>query len=795
MMKRTMLTIAAAVAALALRAQQRDYPIQPVPFTQVKVDDSFWAPKIEVNREVTIPYVLRMCREHGRINNFIIAAKHSGGKLTAYPFDDTDLYKAIEGASYGLQVKRNPELERYLDTLIRIIGAAQEPDGYLYTFRSANEAKPHEWIGAKRWQNEEILSHELYNAGHLYEAAVAHYQATGKRTLLDIAFKNADLLVRTFGPGKEVKYPGHQIVEIGLVKLYRVSGKKEYLDLARFFLDARGGGDAYNQADRKVVDQDTAEGHAVRAAYMYTGIADVAAMTGYTPYEKAIDAIWNDVVSDKLYITGGIGATGAGEAFGAKYELPNMSAYAETCASIANVYWNSRMFLLHGDAKYVDVLERTLYNGLLSGVSLSGTRFFYPNPLASMGQNERSAWFDCACCITNMARFLPSMPGYIYAHRGNTLYVNLFVGSDVHVHLTGGNLRLHQQTEYPWNGKVDMEVRPAAPLKAELRIRIPGWAKGQPISGDLYYDAVGRTVTPVTISINGTPVAYREDKGYAVLARTWKPGDKVSVDFPMPPQKVLANGRVMDDQGRFAFQRGPVVYCLEGPDNRDSLVRNLLVDTAADVQVSYNAGLLGGVGELTVQGEALKRQPGDTALLQTPARVTAIPYYAWANRGASEMTVWVPYERSATVPQPAPTIASGSSIRSSIGAPRMLKSIADQYDPRNSNDHAMPYFHWWPLKNSAQWVEYDFKTEGTVSSSAVYWYDDGPWGGCRVPASWQLLYLKDGNWVPVHNTTPYEVAKDRYCQVTFDPVTTTALRMVVQLPVDNSAGIHEWSVQ
>ena len=784
---------AAASAALTLKAQKRDYPIQPVPFTQVRVDDAFWAPKIEVNREVTIPYVLRMCREHGRINNFIIAAKHSGGKLTVYPFDDTDLYKAIEGASYGLQVKKNPALERYLDTLIGIIGAAQEPDGYLYTFRSADEAHPHEWIGAKRWQNEEILSHELYNAGHLYEAAVAHYQATGKRTLLNIALKNADLLVRTFGYGKEEKYPGHQIVEIGLVKLYRVTGKQEYLDLAKFFLDVRGGGEAYNQADKKVADQDSAEGHAVRAAYMYTGIADVAALTGYAPYEKAIDAIWNDVVNDKLYITGGIGATGDGEAFGAPYELPNMSAYAETCASIANVYWNSRMFLLHGDAKYVDVLERTLYNGLLSGVSLGGTRFFYPNPLASMGQNERSAWFDCACCITNMARFLPSMPGYIYAHRGNTLYINLFVGSDVHLHLDGGNLEIRQRTDYPWDGKVDLEVHPAAPLKADLRIRIPGWARGEPVSGDLYYDLT--TPSPVTISVNGTLVAYREEKGYAILSRTWHSGDRISLNLPMPIQKVLANGRVTDDQGRFAFQRGPVVYCLEGPDNRDSLVRNLLVDTAAPVSVAYNSALLGGIDELTVQGAALKRQAGNAAPLQETAQVTAIPYYAWANRGPSEMTVWVPYERSATVPQPFPTIASRSKVTSSIGSPRMLKSIYDQYDPRNSNDHSMPYFHWWPRKNSAQWVEYDFPSTDTVSSSAVYWYDDGPWGGCRIPVSWQLFYLRDGNWLPVHNTTPYEVAKDRYCRVAFDPVATTALRMVVQLPVDNSTGIHEWSVE
>jgi DUF1680 family protein len=777
-----------------LSGGHRDYPIQPVSFTQVRVNDGFWAPKIEVNREVTIPYVLRMCREHGRIANFIAAADHSGAKLSVYPFDDTDVYKAIEGASYGLQVKKNPELERYLDTLIRIIGTAQEPDGYLYTFRSANEAKPHEWIGAKRWQNEEILSHELYDAGHLYEAAVAHYQATGKRTLLDIALKNADLLVRTFGYGKEVKYPGHQIVEIGLVKLYRVTGETKYLDLAKFFLDVRGGGEAYNQADKKVVDQDSAEGHAVRAAYMYTGIADVAALTGNAPYEKAIDAIWNDVVSDKLYITGGIGATGNGEAFGDPYELPNMSAYAETCASIANVYWNSRMFLLHGDAKYIDVLERTLYNGLLSGVSLSGTRFFYPNPLASMGQNERSAWFDCACCITNMARFLPSMPGYIYAHDGNNLYVNLFVGSDAHVSLTDGSMEVRQKTEYPWSGKVDLLVDPATPLKATLHIRIPGWAKGAPIASTLYYYVAERK-TQIPVTVNGETVEYQEENGYAILTRTWKQGDRVSIDFPMPTEKVLADGRVKDDEGRFVFQRGPIVYCLEGPDNRDSLVRDILVDTAATAEVSYHPTVLGGIDELTVTGMALKRQAGDTTLLQSPEEITAIPYFAWANRGPSEMTVWVPYEREAAMPLPYPTIASRSKVSSSIGTPRMLKAINDQYDPKDANDHSMPYFHWWPRRNSTQWVQYDFAVPGTVSSSKVYWFDDGPWGGCRIPASWRLLYLKDGAWVPVRNTSPYAVAKDRYCTVSFDPVTTTGLRLEVVLPADNSAGIHEWSVQ
>ena len=333
-MKKSATIIAFVLLVTLAHAQHKDYPIQPVAFTQVHLADRFWEPRIEVNASVTIPFVLRKCRETGRINNFLRAAKKMpGDTLTDFPFDDTDLYKLIEGASYSLQVNSNPLLSKQLDTLIGIIASAQEPDGYLYTFRSVHAAKPHEWIGSKRWEKEEELSHELYNAGHLYESAVAHFQATGKRTFLNVAIKNANLLVNTFGYGKIEAYPGHQIVEIGLAKLYRVTGEQKYLDLAKFFLDVRGPkGDAYNQADKKVVDQHEAEGHAVRAAYMYTGMADVAALTGDRQYLDAIDAIWKDVVDKKLYITGGIGATGNGEAFGSAFELPNMSAYAETCA-------------------------------------------------------------------------------------------------------------------------------------------------------------------------------------------------------------------------------------------------------------------------------------------------------------------------------------------------------------------------------------------------------------------------------------------------------------------------------
>ncbi|MFT3824809.1 MAG: glycoside hydrolase family 127 protein [Chitinophagaceae bacterium] len=777
-------------------AQQADYPIQPVAFTQVHLTDNFWAPKIRVNADITIPYTLQQCRDHGRVDNFLEAAGIvKKDKLTEYPFDDTDIYKVIEGASYAMQSNPNPTLDRYIDTLITYIAAAQEADGYLYTFRTIKPAKPHAWVGTKRWEKEEELSHELYNSGHLFEAAVAHYLATGKKTLLNIAIKNADLLVKDFGYGKEEKWPGHQVVEMGLVKLYRVTGKKEYLDLAKFFLDIRGPkGDIYGQADKKVVDQHEAVGHAVRATYMYAGMADVSALTGDKRYLSAIDDIWHDVVYSKLYLTGGIGATGNGEAFGVAYQLPNMSAYAETCASIANVYWNSRMFLLHGDAKYVDVLERILYNGLLSGVSLSGDHFFYPNPLASVGQHQRSAWFNCACCISNMTRFLPSVPGYAYAQNGNNLYINLFVSNTAEVTLPATKVNLVQQTEYPWKGDIGIEVNPQKTASFAVRVRIPGWAQQQPVPGDLYRFADNKQQT-VVININGKSVSYKLESGYAVFNRTWKKGDKITMTLPMEIEKVLGNDNVKDDKGRFALQRGPIVYCLEGPDNKDSAVQNIVVDRSAAFTSVYQPALLNGVVVLTAEGNATRRQANSDVLLKSAQVVNAIPYYAWANRGPSEMEVWIPYEETAARPKPAPTIASLSKVSSSLKNARMYKALNDQYDPESSRDDAMPYLHWWPKKNTTEWVQYDFDKAYTISESKVYWFDDEPWGGCRIPASWKLYYKKGEEWIPVANTSSYEIVKDKYNIVKFEPVSTTALKLEVQLPADNSTGIHEWIVK
>lgn len=796
MKKLTVALVLIVAMATTASAQQQDYPIQPVAFTKVHVHDNFWQPKMEVNANVTIPYVIAQCKANGRMDNFLRAGKKlSGDKMSEFPFDDTDVYKAIEGASYSIQNKANPKLEAYIDTLINIIGAAQEPDGYLFTFRTVNAKQPHEWIGSKRWEKEEILSHELYNAGHLYEAAVAHYQATGKKSLLNIAIKNADLLVKTFGPGKIEEYPGHQIVEIGLSKMYRVTANKKYLNLAKFFLDVRGPkGDAYNQADKKVVDQHTAVGHAVRAAYMYTGMADIAALTGDTKYLAAIDDIWGDVVNKKLYITGGIGATGAGEAFGEAYQLPNMSAYAETCAAIGNVYWNERMFLLHGDSKYIDVLERTLYNGLLSGVSLSGDRFFYPNPLASMFQHQRSAWISCACCISNMARFLPSLPGYVYAQDKNDLYVNLFMGNTSKIALDVTNVEITQTTEYPWKGDVAININPEKTADFTLKIRIPGWANQEASPGDLYAFMDKKTL-PVTISINGKTTTFITDKGYAVFTRKWKKGDLVSLSLPLETEKIIANKSVKDDLSRFVLERGPMVYCLEGPDNKDSLVQNIMIDKNAIATAQYDPNLLNGVGVINIAGQSTKRQLNSDSLLVVNQNVKAIPYYAWANRGPSEMTVWIPYEQSAARPKPAPTIASKSTVSASLKNKRMFSAIKDQYEPADSKDTNFPYLHWWPAKDTKEFIQYDFDVAQTVSESKIYWYDDSPWGGCRIPVSYKLLYKRGDQWLPVEATSPYEISKDKFNLLHFKPVNTTALRMEIQLPKEHATGVHEWAVK
>ena len=524
------------------------------------------------------------------------------------------------------------------------MAGGQEPDGYLYTARTMNPKHPHAWAGEHRWEKVEELSHEFYNLGHMLDGAVAHYQATGKRNFLDIAIKYADCVCREIGlgPGQVDRVPGHQIAEMALCRLYLATGDRKYLDQAKYFLDRRGKTehrDPYNQTHLPIVEQDEAVGHAVRATYMYSGIADVAALTGDKDYIDAIDRIWDNIVGKKLYITGGIGATNRGEAFGADYELPNATAYCETCAAIGNVYVNHRMFLLHGDSKYYDVLERTLYNGLLSGVSLKGDGFFYPNPLASAGGYERKAWFGCACCPSNICRFIPSVPGYVYAVKDDNLYVNLYMSNTLTQKVKGKDVVLRQETGYPWDGDVNITIDKNAAKEFSLKLRIPGWVRGEVTPGGLYSYADGKSLN-YKVLVNGEEVSSDLDKGYFTITRKWKKGDKVSLHLDMEPRVVTARQEVEADRGRISIERGPIVYCAEEVDN-NCPVTSVLFEENPVFKVLH--GKIQGQPIEVITTESVKtfsRGPEKNQIFVRGTTLTLVPYYSWCHRGAGEMTVW-----------------------------------------------------------------------------------------------------------------------------------------------------------
>ena len=654
------------LTGLSAKAQSYgSYPIQGVPFSEVRLNDAFWAPRILQNQTTTIPIATDQCYSTGRVANFqkaaaILQGRNIGWFATEFPFDDTDIYKLLEGMAYSYTMNPTQELRDSMNSLIGIVAAAQEPDGYLFTARTAGQpGHLHGWLAAERWAKDPDLSHELYNAGHLFEAAAAHYTATGERSLFDVATRLADLLVEQFLKGGLAYEPGHQIVEMGLVKLYNITGREDYLRLAKYFLDIRGVGgpgslrSQYCQSHMPPADQREAVGHAVRATYMYSGMADVAAIMGDRRYLTAIEAIWENVAQSKYYITGGIGARHNGEAFGDNYELPNLSAYNETCAAIAYVYWNWRMFLLSGDAKYYDVLERTLYNGVLAGISLSGDHFFYPNPLESRGNYSRSAWFGCACCPSNLCRFMASIPGYVYAHKGDSVYVNLFAQGQATIQLDGTRtLTLSQQTAYPWHGDVTLRVD-EAPADGELTllIRQPGWAVGRPVPSNLYH-YIDEPSAEVKLLVNGQPADYTMRQGYMAVKRTWQQGDQVSLSLPMDVHRVVSDARVRDDAGLVALERGPIVYCLEWPDNENQVFSSI-VDDDAEIDVvedhttfsQWNTDVM----RLEIHGQN-KVYAEDDRVTTQPRTFTAIPYYTWANRGEGNMAVWLPRsEAKATV--------------------------------------------------------------------------------------------------------------------------------------------------
>jgi DUF1680 family protein len=777
----------------------KGYSIQPVPLTSVRVNDQFWSKRLEINRTISIPHNLKKCEETGRIDNFAIAGGLKKGKFVGLHFNDSDVYKVIEGASYHLATHPDPELEKYLDQIIAFIAAAQEPDGYLYTPRKLIRDDYEPPGGKERWVGIKDGSHELYVVGHMYEAAVAHHLATGKRNFLDIALKNADFLCNTFGPGKRSEVPGHQEIEIGLVKLYRLTGEEKYLNLAKFYLDERGNakghelmGD-YAQDHKPVREQTTAVGHSVRAAYMYSGMIDVAALTGDSSYVYALDKIWDDIVSTKLYITGGLGASGGNEGFSSGYELPNLTAYCETCAGIANALWNYRMFLWHGDGKYFDIIERVTYNNILSGIGMSGDRYFYPNRLEVFaGGAQRSEWFECACCPPNDLRFLPSIPGFEYAYDDNSIFINLFIGGDATVKMDKCTVTLKQETLYPWDGSVKLTVNPEKTEEFKLKIRIPGWAQNRPIPGNLYRYK-DTSDKKAEIRVNGKLFSYSIEKNYAAINRVWTAGDIVNIEFPMEVRRVVADEKLLEDNGRIALERGPIVFCLEGIDNKDGKATSLVIPDDAKISSEFRGDLLNGVQVL--KGTAVPASRTLEGKIQTGEKqeFLAIPYYAWAHRGRCEMTVWPSYDKNYGHPLPAPTVAYLSKASASVD--RNTDAIKDQLEPKNSGDNSVPFIHWWPQKGTTEWVQYDFAKSATVSEVAVYWFDDTDYGECRIPQSWKVFYKAGDDWKAVENITPYKVEKDKYNTLKFKPITTTAMKIEIQCLPDFSTGMFEWKVE
>jgi DUF1680 family protein len=820
-----------------------DYPVQPVPFTAVHFTAGVLHDRQATNTAVTLPFALDQCESSGRLKNFELAAevmrRRAAGETsfqikppTQYPFDDSDVYKALEGAAFCLSVQPDPALSNRVEQIIQHVAAAQEPDGYLYTFRTMHPDNPgHDWIDQRRWQKDPQLSHELYNLGHLYEAGFAHYQATGSRSLLDICLKSAALLEKDFGDGESRIAPGHQVVEMGLSKLYRQTGDTNWLKLAKFFLDVRGAGGEYSQDHKPVLQQDKAVGHAVRANYMYSGMADVAALTGDQRYLQAITKIWDNVVGTKLHLTGGCGALASGEAYGDNYELPHR-CYNETCAAVAFLFWNHRMFLMTGDAKYMDVFERSLYNGVLSGVSLSGDRFFYPNPLEYDGRTKnnhgyagRAPWFGCACCPPNVLRTLASLGDYAYAVQGNKLFINLYAQGNATATVAGHKVKLEQTTSYPWNGLIKMSVTPEKPGPFTLCLRIPGWVEGKPLPSDLYtYDDA--TPAKWTLKVNGKAVSFTKaapaspapglkatlppsdgerdgvrgraeiKDGFALITREWKANDTVTLELPMPVRRVAGNAKIAATRNQVALERGPIVYAFEGIDN-DGSVFDAVLPTAARITPEHRKDFLGGVTVLKIS-RAERAVRTDAGKLETkPAKLLAIPYATWANRGLMPMGVWLARDAANARPPMKPTLASQAKVTVSFARDGMnLAPINDQLMPQNFTDGFAPNFDFWPHKGTTEWINYEFTQPASVKSVTVSWFDDSGSGECHLPASWRVLYRTgEGKWEPVKNPSAYAIKKRDPVKITFDAVTTKALRLEVQLPKDFSAGLYEWDVE
>lgn len=724
-----------------------DYGLRAVPLEHVDITDTFWRPRMDANRRVSLDH----CFQRFEDNAFSVS-------------------KLIEAAAYMLTRQPDARLKAYVDGRIDALLASLD----------ARNREPEQSVRV---------------SGHFLEAAAAWHAATGDRKILDAAIRLADRMDAAYGPGKRTYISGHQGLKMGLIALYRATGEERYWRLAKFFADERGRDDyertgeyaidrTYAQDHAPVLQQTEAVGHCVRAMFMYIAMTDIAALAGSDAYAQAVDRLWEDVVRHKTYLIGGIGSIRFHEQFGAPFELPNLSAWNETCAAYGNVIWNHRLFLLNKDARYIDVMERVLYNGLLVGVSLEGHRFFYQNPLMSFGDYGRFEWINVPCCPPNVVRMIASIGEYVYAtDAARELYVNLFVDSDAELALGGTDVRVRQTTRYPWDGRIALRFDPAAAAAFALHVRIPGWARDTVMPGGLY-SFTNAAPAPPALRLNGEPVPVAVENGYVRIDRTWRAGDVVELELPMPVRTVVARAEVRDDRNRVALERGPLVYCAEWPDN-DGRALNIVLEDGATLDSEFRADLLGGVQVVTGEVRAIER--AGRAVRSKPHRLAAIPYFAWANRGMGEMAVWL--ARDADTAWLPPVLPAGvASVRTSGGVEKGWTGYNDQNDdlgavhdgrePLNSADQSHRFFRMRPPVGQPAWLEYEFERPTRIASSNVYWFDDKRF--CKLPASWRILYRDGDEWKPVVARGAYDVVKDGYSTVTFEPVTTGAVRLEVE---------------
>lgn len=790
----------------------------PVRIQQVSIDDNFWSPRRKVWQEVTIPDVFTKFEKDGAIRNYDRVRDGAKGDHAGPPFLDGLLCESIRGASDFLASHPDPALEKRMDGYIEHIAAAQagDPDGFINTYTQLMEPE-HRW---GLHGGNDVVQHDVYNAGCVIEAGVHYYLATGKTKLLEVGARLANHMYDVMGPPpKNNVIPGHALSEEATTKLYLLFRSQpqlkqlmpfpveedRYLKLASFWIENRGNhkdrqdfgqfAGAYDQDHMPVLQQPSIEGHAVRATLMCAGLSALACVNGREDYRQASERLWDNLTQRRMYITGGAGATAEYEAFASDYVLPN-DGYLETCAAVGSAFFSRNMNLLTGDARYADELERVLYNGALCAVSLKGDSYYYQNPLDVKAPKERWSWHGCPCCPPMFLKIMGDLPGYIYAQDPSGIHVNLFIGSRADIQLPNGKVTLRQTTQYPWQGTVNLVVEPDASSEFDLKLRIPAWCQGAINTNDLYQIAGRPETGAVRIKINGKTVKPLEvANGYARLHRLWNRGDTVEMTLAMPVRRVKAHPRVEADVNHVALMRGPVIYCLEGIDNPEGM-RHLFVPPRATFKAEYRNDVLGGVTVVRGAVKGLQRATHDTVKEKT-APMVLIPYFANSNRKPTQMMVWLPETPAQVKPLPLPTLASRAQPTASHCCPAdTVAAMNDQVEPSASDDKRIPRFTWWDHRGTKEWVQYDFVKPQKVSAVQVYWWDERRIKAhCRVPQSWQLFYKDDTQWKPVAGKPEYGSNIDQHNSVKFTPVTTTGLRIEAQLQPEWSGGILEWRVE